>query len=209
MSVYKGFDVLELNYNRLGSFQERHRRKFVLLDSKTGLRHADEHSPAPAPARPFTWTAFGDAEIAAMRSFLDARKGRAIPFWLPSFQFDLSLAADVIATQAIITIFYVRYVQQMWGTTGARRHVAIWTLRNPSMDFYGVADADDPGNYETETLTLDIGAVRDYPAQQRVISFLKLCRLEQDQVEISYPRPGIAESTIRVREIPLEAPIPS
>jgi hypothetical protein len=209
MSTYKGHDILELNYNRLGSFQVGHRRKFSLLDSKTGLRHSDEHSPAPATGRPFTWTAFGDAEIAAMRTFLEARRGRAIPFWLPTYQWDLSLAEDVVATQAIITIHYVRYVQQFWGTTGARRHIGIWTLTEGMMDFYGIADADDPGDYLTETLTLDTPAVRDYPAQQRILSFLKFCRLDNDLVEISYPRPGIAQATIQVRELPNEAVIPT
>ena len=203
---YLGYDTLEINYNRLGAFQERHRRKFVLLDSKTGSRTADEQAPAPAPIRPFTWTALGDVEIAAMRAFLHARMGRAVPFWLPSFQWDLSLAQDVVQNQAIVTIHWVRYVQQMWGTTGARRHIAVWTLGFPEMDFYRVSDAVDPGDYLTETLTLDPPAIRNYPVAQRILSFLKLCRLDQDLVEVSYPRVGAAEATIRVRELPTAAP---
>ena len=55
------------------------------------------------------------------------------------------------------------------------------------MDFYRIADATDPGDYLTETLTLDPVAVRDYPMAQTVLSFLKLCRLEDDRVEIRYP----------------------
>ncbi len=106
--TYLGYDVLALNYNRLGPFQEQLRRKFVLLDSRTGKRVADEQAPAPAPSRPFTWTALGRAEIAAMRAFLDARVGRAVPFWLPSFQWDLSLAEDVLQDQSIVTIHWVR-----------------------------------------------------------------------------------------------------
>jgi hypothetical protein len=205
MSTYLGYDVLELNYNRIGSFQDMSHRKFVLLDSKTGRRTTDEQSPAPEGNRPFTWTAFGDVEIAAMRTFLEARKGRAVPFWFPSFQWDLSLAQDVIATQAIITIDWIRYTQQMWGTTGARRHIAVWTLRNPAMDYYQITNANDPGDGLTETLTLSPAAIRDYPAATRVISFLKFARLDQDLVEISYPAVGIAQATIRVRDLPLEA----
>jgi len=204
---YLGSDILELNYNRVGPFEERFRRKLAMLDSHTGMRVGDVQAPAPAPIRPFIWTAFGRAEIAAMRTFLDARKGSAVPFWLPSFQWDLSLAEDVVATQAIIKIHWVRYVQQMWGTTGARRHVGIWTVRYPAMDFYRISDAVDPGDYETEILTLDPPAARDYPAEQRVLSFLKFCRLESDQIQISYPRVNVAEARITVRELPLEAPI--
>jgi len=204
--TYLGYDVLELNYNRVGPVEERLRRKFVLLDSKTGKRVADEQAPAPAPSRPFTWTALGRAEITAMRAFLDARVGRAVPFWLPSFQWDLALAEDVLQDQSIVTIHWVRYRQQMWGTTGARRHLALWTLGDGTIDLYRIANATDPADYLTETLTLDPIAVRDYSMANTVLSFLKLCRLEDDLVEISYPSANAAQATIRVRELPLEAP---
>ena len=205
--TYLGYDVLELNYNRVGPFDERLRRKFVLLDSKTGKRVSDEQAPAPAAARPFTWTALGRAEIAAMRAFLDARVGRSVPFWLPSFQWDLSLAEDVLQDQSIVTIRWVRFRQQMWGTTGVRRHLALWSVGDSTMDYYRIADATDPADYLTETLTLDPIAVRDYPVGNTVLSFLKLCRLEDDLVEITYPSAQVAEATIRVRELPLEAPV--
>ncbi|MDO8942604.1 MAG: hypothetical protein Q7U75_05440 [Desulfobacterales bacterium] len=204
---YLGYDVLELNYNRVGAVEERLHRKFVLLNSKTGKRTSDEQSPAPAATRPFTWTAIGRAEIAAMRTFLDARIGRAVPFWLPSFQWDLALAEDVRQNQSTVTIRWVRYRQQMWGTTGVRRQLAFWSLGDGSMDYYRIADATDPANNLTETLTLNPAAVRDYTLSKTVLSFLKLCRLEDDQVEISYPSPQVAEATIRVRELPLEAPL--
>jgi hypothetical protein len=204
---YLGFDVLELNYNRVGPFEERLRRKFVLLNSKTGRRITDEQAPAPASMRPFTWTAIGRDEIAAMRTFLDARRGRAVPFWLPSFQWDLALAEDVAQNQSSATILWVRYKQQMWGTTAARRHLALWSLGDGTMDYCRVVDAIDVANYQTETLTLDPVAQREYTRSATVLSFLKFCRLDEDRIEISYPSPQVAEATIRVRELPLEAPL--
>jgi hypothetical protein len=204
---YLGFDVLELNYNRVGAFEERLRRKFVLLSSKTGRRVADEQAPAPAPSRPFTWTAIGRDEISAMRAFLDARRGRAIPFWLPSFQWDLALAEDVSQNQSSATIWWVRYKQQMWGATAARRHLAIWSLGDGTMDYCKITSATDPANYLTETLTLDPVAQGEYTRAKTVLSFLKFCRLDEDRIEVSYPSPQVAEATIRVRELPLEAPL--
>ena len=204
---YLGFDVLELNYNRVGAFEERLKRKFVLLSSKTGRRISDEQAPAPATTRPFTWTALGRDEITAMRTFLDARKGRAVPFWLSSFQWDLALAEDIAQNQSGATIRWVRYKQQMWGTTGARRHLALWSLGDGVMDYCRITGATDPANYLTETLTLDPVAGRDYSRGQTVLSFLKLCRLDEDRIEVSYPSPQVAEATIRVRELPLEAPL--
>ncbi len=95
----------------------------------------------------------------------------------------------------------------MWGTTAARRHLAIWSLGDGTMDYSRVTDAVDPANYQTETLTLDPVARRQYARQRTVLSFLKFCRLDEDRIEISYPSPQVAEATIRVCELPLEAPL--
>lgn len=205
--TYLGYDVLELNYNRRGPIEETLDHDFILLDARTGKRYADDHAESPAASRPFIWTADDRAESATMRAFLAARKGRAIPFWFPSYQWDLALVEDCLTAAATLTIEWVRYTQQMFGTTGARRHVALWTHGVPgSMDYYRIDDADDPGTEVTETLTLDPAAVRDYDAETTVISFLKLCRLESDLVTIRYPDGVHAEAEIVVRELPNEAP---
>ena len=204
---YLGFDVLELDYNRIGPIDERLKRKMELLDGETGKRYSDAISESPAAVRPFTWTAFGRDEITTMRAFLEARKGRAVPFWLPSYQWDLTLSEDLLTDATIASIVWIRYTQQMFGTTGARRHVAIWTHGIPGgMSYYRIDDADDPGDGETESLTIDPGATQDFDAGETVISFLKLCRLDSDRVSISYPDTDHAEATIMVRELPLEAP---
>ena len=204
--TYLGYDVIEVNFNRLGAIEERSRRKFVLLDPGTGKRLSDAHAPAPAGARPFIWTARTRAESAAMRDFIDARKGRAIPFWLPSYQWDLRLAEDAVTDQAILSIEWVRYTEQMWGTTGARRHLAIFELGQEDMDYYQISAASDPGDDVTESITIDPTAVRDYPKASTVISFLKLCRLATDEIEISYPDGKHATAAFPVIELPLEAP---
>jgi len=204
---YLGFDVLELNYNRTGPIEERSQRKFVILDAETGKRTADAQSAAPANVRPFTWTAIGRDEITELRDFLDARVGMAVPFWLPSYQWDLALTEDADTDETILSVEWIRYAQQMFGETGARRHVALWTLGDGSvMDYYQITDADDPGDEVTESVTISPGAVRDYAAETTVISFLKLCRLSSDEVKISYPSGRTAEAVIQVMELPLEAP---
>jgi len=205
--TYLGYDVLVIDYNRMGSFEDRLDRKGVLLDGGTGKRTPDEQSPAPASERPFIWTAFGRSAIAELRDFLDARVGCAVPFWIPTLQRDLSLAEDVDKDDSIVSVNWVRYVEQMYGTTGARRHLALWRLGDISaLDCYMVTDANDPGDKVTESLTIDPVAVRDYPMTETVISFLRLCRLEEDRVEISYPSGNVAEAVIPVRDLPMEAP---
>lgn len=205
--TYLDFDVLELNYNRAGAVQEDVDRQFALLDPGTGVRTPVEQWTAPAPVRPFTWHARGRAEIALMLAFLDARCGRAVPFWFTTYQWDLTLAADVGASAAAIDVLFARYTEQMFGTTGARRHIALWTCGIGAMQYHRVTGASDPEDGTPETLTLDPVTGLAYPAATTVVSFLKLCRLESDEVTIRWLSPLIARATIAVREIPLEAPL--
>jgi len=207
VSTYLGYDVLDtVDFNRRGAIEERIQRLFVTLDTATGKMSSDEHSPAPAPVRPFTWTAFGRAEIAELFDFLDARKGRAVPFWLPSYQKDLSLSADVLQNDSNVTLAWVRYTQQMFPNTAGRRHLAFWEPNVP-MTFHKVVDADDPSDGLTETLTITPVALRLYPASTTILSFLKLCRLEEDLVRMHWPTVQVVEATIMVRELPKEAPL--
>jgi hypothetical protein len=210
LPTYAGFDVLNLNPNRAETVEEVVSRKFVLLDTETGIRRADEHSPAAAPARPFRWTAIGRDAVAELIAWLDERRGRRVPFWLPSFQSDLTLASQLAEDDATAEIKWVRYTQQMFPGSGGRRHLAFYPGvggEQVSMDFYGVVDADDPGDFILETLDLDPPAVTTYPSATTTISFLKFCRLEEDGVTL---KGGFdwTEAVIRFREIPHEAPVP-
>lgn len=207
MSTYLGYDVLDtVDFNRRGAIDERIQRRFVSLDTETGTRTSDEHSPAPAPVRPFTWTAFGRAEIAELFAFLDARKGRAIPFWIPSYQHDLSLAEDLAQNDTNVNLVWVRYAQQMFPGSAGRRHVALWEPNVP-MSFHKIVDADDPGDGVAESITITPVAPRLFPAATTLVSFLKLCRLEEDLVTVAWPTVNVAEAVISVREIPNEAPL--
>lgn len=202
---WQGFDVLSIEPSREGAIEERIQRRFALLDTKTGKRAADEFSAVPAPVRPFVWIAFGREEIANLRAFLAARKGSAVPFWLPSYQADLSLAEDVLKDAAIATIRRVRFHDLLFPGAAGRRHLAFYGI-GTGLTFHKVLEADDPGDGITESLTIDPVAPRLYPAASTVISFLKLCRLENDEVSIEYPSTEVARAEIRAREIPLEAP---
>jgi hypothetical protein len=205
--IYLDYDVLELNYDRIGAIEENIEQRFRVIDHETGVCSVAEQWSAPAPVRPFTWTAFGLSEIAAMRSFLDARKGMAVPFWLPSYQWDMTLAAPVDALDTEITVAWMKYQEQLFGTTGARRHIALWRLGVGAMQYHGIIAAECAGDRAPELLTIAPAAVSAYPTDSTVISFLKLCRLADDRVAIYYPSKGIARATIYVRELPKEIPL--
>lgn len=204
-TTWHGFDVLTIEPNRSGPLDDELERRFALLDPQVGIRQPDERTPAPAPVRAFRWTAFSRQEVAVMRAFLDARKGRRVPFWLPSWQQDLRLAANVLAAQTVISAVWIGYTAQMFGTTEGRRHLASFAV-NRDASYHHVTDANDPQDLVTESLTIAPGAGVDWAASTTILSFLRFSRLEDDEVEITWHGPHTAEAILRVREIPHEAP---
>ncbi len=140
-----------------------------------------------------------------MRQFVDARKGRAIPFWLPSWQQDLTLKTAAVEDQALLELNWIRYTGLMYPNTSARRHLAIYSAAH-SMDFHYVDDAEDPGDELAESITIDPVATRALPIKTTILSFLKLCRLEADEVPWIWESTQVLHALIQCREIPAEAP---
>lgn len=205
MTTYLGFDVLDqVPHNRTGSIDDTYDRGFTVLDNETGLRDVDVPSKAPAPRRPFLWTCFTRAEAAVLRAFIHARRGRAIPFWLPTYQQDLRLASDVSNGATGIVVKWIGYAQHLFPGGGWRRHVAFYDSRR-QFTFRKITAATDPGGYATESLALSSPAPQAFPAATTIVSFLRLCRLEEDAVSFEW-RGHTCEATIALREIPLEAP---
>lgn len=207
MSTYLGLDVLDQTvHDRAGSVEESLRRKLALLDGGTGAREADAQSGAPAPARPFLWTCLSRAAVAGLRAFLDARKGRCVPFWVPTYQQDLTLAADLGSGASSATIRWVGYALHLFPPGGARRHLALYEP-GAALVYRRVTAATDPGTGLTESLALDSPAPRLFPAATTVVSFLRLCRLDDDDVRIEWSGRGFAQAELRIRDLPAEAPV--
>jgi hypothetical protein len=203
---WNGFPVLEVMPNRTGSVDEEISRRFVALDQETGKPWHDSYWAAPAPARSFLWTAFGREEIDELLAFLDAVKGQAVPFWLPTWQRDLRLTLDAIQNETILTVRWVRFTQLAFPDSGARRHLAVYSV-DQAASYHTIADADDPADGETESITVNPAAPRLWPVSSTILSFLALCRLDEDEVEIAFPTTGVCEATLRIREVPQEAPL--
>jgi len=202
---YQGLDVLEVEANRFQAVTDDFVRRFNLLDQRTGVRWADELEAAPAIVRPFVWTALGREEALAMRSFVDDRKGRAIPFWVPTWQQDLQLHTDAVLDQTILEIDWVRYTGLQFPSTAARRHLAVYSTSHvPS--YHYIVDADDPGNFVTETIQISPGAARNWPKGSTIFSFLRLCRLENDVISWIWESTQVLHALIEIREIPAEVP---
>jgi len=206
VTTYLGFDVLDqVMHNRRDSTEVRSDRGFDVLDNATGLRDSWIRTHAAAPARPFLWTCFTRAQAAALRAFILARRGRAVPFWVPSYQQDLRLSSDVSAGASGLNIRWIGYQRHLFGDGGWRRHLALYD-QHLQLELHKVTAAADPNDYITESLTLSAPLAHNWAAATTIVSFLHLCRLDEDGAKLSW-RGQTAEAQLTFRELPLEAPV--
>jgi hypothetical protein len=199
-----GIDVLtEAQHNARDEIRESFARVGALLDNPTGKREYDDHGGRAFPARNFLWTAPDRAACVRLREFLDARKGRLVPFWTPTFSWDLELAEDSPAESATLVIRRAGYGQFLWPVP-ARRRLAIFVPGQP-MALRKVISLET--GTTTETLHLDSapGGTTLFAETTR-ICFLPLCRLAEDLTEITWSHTDHCEARIQFAEIPHEVP---
>jgi hypothetical protein len=203
--IWKGYDVLEIDPDRIGPIADSMDRKLVILDTATGQQTTEAPTLAPAPVRPFTWTAIGRSEIAELLAFREARFGRLAPFWFPSWQSDLSLADSAAQGAPSLTLRLVRYGELVFPVSSARRHIAIYATGQP-VSYHEITATSNPGDGLTEMIQISPAAVSILPLASTRISFLRFCRLEQDEMEVQFLSLRTARAEIRLRELPNEVP---
>ena len=116
-----GAEVLEVEPNRVGPVEDMNDRRLDLFDPRTGAVWIDAPSSAPRLARNFLWTILDEDQVLPLIAFLDRRRGQGLPFFVPSWQQDLTLASAVEAGADRITVERCGYSQQMWEIGASRR----------------------------------------------------------------------------------------
>lgn len=201
MTTYLGYDVLDAPPNTREDQNDGMSRSVAMLDPGIGKRWAEARDSDPSMQHPYLWTCLSHAEIAALKAWLLRRKGRAVPFWAPTWRRDLILHADVGSTDTGIVIESMSYTELLF-PAHARRHLAFWTSSR-TLVYRSVISSVNNG--ATETLTLNTSLGVSFP-KEGLISFLVLARLAADEVEIGYHTDSIAEASIPYIETPQEAP---
>ncbi|OGS01546.1 MAG: hypothetical protein A2V88_02660 [Elusimicrobia bacterium RBG_16_66_12] len=204
MSVYRGHDVLDVTEpNRLGTVEEQVERKLALLDAGTGAVAVDAMSLLPTSVRSYRWTAMTRAETSVIRAFLDARHGRAVPFWLPTYQADMALSQQMGFATTLARVHWVGYTERVWAKGRGRRNVVIFSPP-AGLSYHQVTNATHSPGAATEDLTVAPSAPVIYEAGT-ILMFLRYCRLDSDWVEMRW-RGEPAEVELPIRELPLEEP---
>lgn len=203
MTDYLGFNVLEVQPNRAKDPRRSFLRSLTKMDAGTGKTTVQDRAGISRSELEFDWFLDGRAEIAVLQAFLLARKGRAVPFWVPSWRHDLVLNQDAGDIDASITIKGTGFLKYQF-PQASRQHLA-FVLQNGTFVYRKVTGATNPGN-GTEVLTLNAALGTAVPAATTMVCFLHLVRLASDVVDVLWHHQNLAEASMRFTEVPREIP---
>lgn len=202
-ALYRGLPVLDVLPDRGDGAADDVDRRVFLLDSKTGTRTVEAPATSPQATRDFLWTCFSRAEARALREFVTARRGRARPFWVLSWEQDFALAGDHSVDASVLVVLDRDYAAHVFPAGQSRRHLAV---RVAGVNYYRhVESAVDNGN-GTESLALDAPIPVEMPAAGTLVASLRYARLDVDEPRIEWSGGHYAACTLAMREIPAETP---
>jgi hypothetical protein len=201
-TVYQGFDVFEIEPSAVNEREFTHRRSMARLDSRTGkLRARDRSGVAVVRPDGFVWLLDGRTEIQSYRDFIAARKGALVPVWVPTWNRDLEMDADLSAGNMNLSISKIGYTKFMFPTV-ARRHIA-FLLADGTRHYRKITGASEGSS--NEVLTLD-GSIGVLIPKATMVCFLTLVRLATDEPELVWHNRDLAEAVLDFVELPKEVP---
>lgn len=196
-STYRGYPILVDDPNWEGDPALQFERKLSVLDPSVGPATVMDLSGIPAFSQGLQWTALNRTEVTQLRQWLYARAGRAKGIWVPTFSDDLTLVEIVGAAGTTIDVAFAGITEGA-ATDVNRRDIRI--TMNDGTTYYrrvsGAVVVDD----DTERLTIDsaFGTEID-PVDVHMISWMALCRLDSDLVELDWKNNFILDASLTLR----------
>jgi len=181
----------------------------LLLRNPTGVDVRDRRQHRPAMDMTFEVMLQGREAVDSFRTFLEARQGRLVPFWLPSWDYDLRLVEDVEGPTNLLGIRRTEFVDNylISNVHRVRRYLYFYRSGYETARYITTAEVIDA---DTEQITVDENLPDDPlgPDSYETICFLNYCRLGSDRIEIKWINGdnAIAMMPVHIIEYELETP---
>ncbi len=207
LTQYLGLDLLDIGLDVTDRPADRYGARIEVLGSPFGARFYDFRAPAPRWNRTIRWRTFSRDEALDLKNFLDARKGRLVPFWLPSGEADLTPSYNWGAggaTQGRIS--KVGYADSVYPLGNVRRHLRILSRDSawPGAFYRKVTSAV---SFDADEDVIGWDPLEPVPAGHRpFLSYLRLMRLESDVNRIEWTGTANALCDLPLVELPREYP---
>lgn len=182
-TLYRGVPVLETRPDESDAATVQYNRQIDSIDTSTGPIVYFDFVGLGLRAQPHNWNLYGRAAHGSFRSLLYGLAGRAGQLWVPSWRADLQLAAPASAVAVTLSVQWSGYA--VFAREQANRRDIRIALVDGTVLYRRITDAVEAGS--TEVLTLDTALGVDVtPASVAMISFLAMCQLASDTVQIAH-----------------------
>ncbi|VFR34602.1 Phage protein [plant metagenome] len=182
--TFQGLPVLADRPDETEDLTARWQRLGSVLDNETGRIQTSDSAGQAFTVQAHRWIAAGREAQARLRAFFYALRGRQGLVWVPTYAADLELAAPVAAGDQTLDVRGVGYAEfEAWKRPG-RRQIRMDTRFGPLLRAVTGAERTDDGHEQlTVAPAFDQAlTIRDV----RRVSFLSVCRLDQDAVEFRH-----------------------
>lgn len=185
LPTYRGAPVLEDSPDAAAGQDASYQREAIIIDNSTGAIEVDDRAGVGFPHFSHAWWLRGAAARSAFRSLMYLLKGRCTEIWVPSYQLDISIKADIGPSASVLTIEnigYSVYTDAVQNRQDIRIELASGTV------YYRRIAAATPLSSALEQISIDsaLSSSTVAAASIRRVSFLTLCRLAADTVEIQH-----------------------
>lgn len=192
--TYRSRPVFEQDVNWRDGFEASYRRQLSRLDTLIGPPYVHDRSGLGEPTQAAMWTAFGRAEVDALRKFLYARAGRFRGLWVPSGMADLQLVST-ISPSATEMIVEECAAGEMMNAQNNRRDLRV-ELNDGTIFYRRVTSTAEGVTADTESVVIDSAYGQTIaPADVRLISWMTFMRLDSDDVELEWSNADVAETS--------------
>lgn len=196
--TYRGRPVFALRPDESRDLTHGYERLVQQLDPGPSLPAVTDAAAGGFVLQQHRWMLAGRTERSAWRALMYGLCGRAQSVWVPTHAQDLVLAAA--SAGSVLSVERAGYARFGVGTWG-RRDIRI-ELVDGSALHRRITSASESGETETLVLDADLPASIE-PAQVARISYMALCRLASDDVEIEHltDGEGVARAAVNWRGV--------
>lgn len=180
-ATYRGRPVVEGRPDESKDLTHSYERLVLTLDNLTGLPAVTDTAGRSFVLHQHRWALAGRGAQAAWRSFMYGLRGRAVPVWVPTHAQDLQLAEA--AAGSLLKVHKVGYARFGLGTPG-RRDIRIERIDGGVL-YRRITAAVENGPVEELSIDDDLPHTLQ-PEDVARISYMALCRLASDDVELQH-----------------------
>lgn len=194
-TLYLGHPVLDVRPDESDDPASSNARLVQVVDYGTSLPVAHDLAGVALRAQQSHWRLYGRAEHTWFRSLLYTLRARHAPIWVPSWASDLRVVSPIAGDSTSLSIEWAGYT--LFGKGKPNRKDIRVELFDGSVLYRRIVDASEAGTTETLTLDSALDASSTAVDSIRSVSFMALCTLASDEVEIEHvtDAEGLANST--------------